>query len=60
MNLKSPERVGGEFIGTWLRGEEQFEFLDDRTYFSPVNWDGDGMLSGDEIGRLGVINFQVG
>lgn len=53
------DRLGGEFLGQFIREDAQYDRVQEKTYLSPTNWAGDGIPNGAEIGRLMAINTIV-
>lgn len=56
---KGHANTEGDKLSSLIRNDTQFELLGEKAYWSPVNWDGDGVPNGSEIGRLMVLNAIV-
>lgn len=56
---KGHANTEGDKLSSLIRNDAQFELLGEKAYWSPVNWDGDGIPNGSEIGRLMVLNAIV-
>ena len=59
MNVKNLDKLGGEYMGWYLNNDEELEYIDERPYYPPVNWDGGEMPHGREIGMLMATNLLV-
>lgn len=53
------DRCGGDYVGTLIRDDPQFEYLGERSYIGPVSWAGEGIANGSEIGQLQAQNTLV-
>lgn len=49
----------GDKLGTLIRNDGQFDLKGERAYWSPINWDGEDIPDGYEIGQLMVLNWFV-
>lgn len=43
----------------FMQDNGHFEQLAEKAYFAPINWDGDGIENGHEIGQLMAVNVKV-
>jgi len=48
----------GEQLLHWLQDDNHFEKQDGKAYFSPVNWAGEGVENGHEVGQLMATNVN--
>ncbi|THH09451.1 hypothetical protein EW145_g2015 [Phellinidium pouzarii] len=56
---KAQQNTEGDKLHILMREDSQFEYLGQKTYYSPINWDGgdqEGILNGAEIGKLMLLN----
>lgn len=49
----------GEQLLHWLQDDNHFEKQDGKAYFSPVNWAGESVENGHEVGQLMATNVNV-
>lgn len=56
---KGHRNTEGDKLNNLIREDGQMQLLGQRGYWSPINWDGDNVPDGREIGRLMVLNALV-
>jgi len=55
-NFQNPVMSAGAELFRWLQDDGHLKVLERKTYFCPVNWDGDEIESGHELGQLWAVN----
>ncbi|TDL22853.1 hypothetical protein BD410DRAFT_803254 [Rickenella mellea] len=58
MGSKSQHNFPGETLLRWIEEDGCLEKQDGVEYFCPINWDGDGMENGKELGKIMWKNIQ--
>lgn len=58
-NIQNPVLSVGAELFRWLQDDGHLKVLESKTYFCPVNWDGDEIERGHELGQLWAVNAIV-